>query len=110
MKEIKHANIPRLLDHGKWEGYLWLAMPTFLPLHVNIPLEGKLERVEMSDVGMEGYPKKAKSIPLELRQKIAVEVLSDIGQVIAYISGTGIVHADISPWKYHDQKRFCIES
>ena len=97
LKEIVHPHIPQLLDHGYLDKCLWLAMPVFEQLNLTFSYKGKLVKVLVSDTRSDGYPKKADKIPIEHREKMAVAVLSDIGKVIAYIAGSGIIHADISP-------------
>jgi serine/threonine protein kinase len=72
-------------------------MPTFEKLQLHFPSKQKLRRIDVSDIRVKGYPKIAHKVPLKYRQNMAICVLEDISQAISYISGTGIVHADISP-------------
>jgi serine/threonine-protein kinase len=97
LKEIAHPSIPPMLDHGVVEQHLWFAMPIFEPLQISLASKGRTTQVLLNDIRSEGYPARAAEVPLELRTRTAVGVLSDIGTVIAYLSGTGIIHADISP-------------
>lgn len=97
LKEISLPHIPPLLDHGTLDGHLWLAMPVFQKLQLSFPGKDQIIQVDVSDIRPQGYPSQASTIPFTYRQKLAVDVLADISKVIAYLAGTGIVHADISP-------------
>lgn len=97
LKEIVHPNIPRMLEHGVYEQHVWFAMSIFDHLQIGFSSKGKMTQVLVSDIRSEGYPKRAQEVPLEQREKTAIGVLADIGTVISYLSGTGIIHADISP-------------
>ncbi len=96
LKEVQHSNIPELLESGVGPTP-WFAMPLLEKLHVSIPKGGQLQKYDISDTREKGYPSQASSIPFEYRQKVAIAALVDISSVIAYISGTNIVHADINP-------------
>jgi serine/threonine-protein kinase len=62
-----------------------------------MPMHLKPTIVKISDISQTGYPKFAGQVPFKFREQVALQVLRDIGQVILYLSGTGIVHADITP-------------
>lgn len=104
LKELSHENIPPLLDSGNMDGYLWIAMPVYQKLSLAMAAQGKVENFYPDDFEANGYPEKASQIPLSIREKTTIAVLSNIAQVISYISGTGIVHADISPGNIMEKK------
>lgn len=97
LKEVSYPNIPKLLDYGTYKNYIWLAIPTLKELSITMPIYTKPELIKISDISPEGYPKFAARVPFVLRERVAIQILRDIGKVISYLSGTGIVHADITP-------------
>ena len=104
LKEIAHANIPPLVDHGCFGGYLWLAMPVYRSLMISLSVRGRLRQFDLSDIRPHGYPKYARKIPFRHRQNKTIGVLAAIGDAISYLAGTGIVHGDISPGNIMEHK------
>jgi serine/threonine protein kinase len=97
LKEVSHPHIPPLLDYGAIADYLWLAMPLYQKLTIHLPRRARLVKIPVADIRPQGYPSYVEKIPLQYREAIVLGVLADIGAVIFYLAGTGIVHADISP-------------
>lgn len=109
LNEIRHPNIPEFLGQGDLDGHLWVAMPVFQSLSIAASVRGKFHKIPVSDIRSEGYPRLASKVPLEQREKMAAAVLGDIGKVISYIAGTGIVHADISPGNIMEKRGSVVQ-
>lgn len=97
LKQMNHEHIPPLLDTGIADGFLWFAMPLYQKLTITIPDAGILRHFYPEEITPDGYPTKFVQIPFAVREKVAMHVLRNISKAVAYIAGTGIVHADISP-------------
>ena len=96
LKEVHHPNVPPMLACD--ESRFWFAMPHLRNVHISLPDKGRIAEYDISDLNLEtGYPHHAKNIPLKHRENLAIRVIEDIAHVIEYISGTGVIHADISP-------------
>lgn len=97
LKQMKHDHIPPLLETSISDGYIWFAMPLYQKLTISIPDAGKLLHFYPEEIDCNGYQIKFSQIPFRIREQATWHILADMSKVIAYIAGTGIVHADISP-------------
>ena len=78
LRRLSHPGVIACLDEGEDEGQPWLAMPL---------LPGRSLEQLMGDA----------SLSWSQRRDLALGVLSQLCQTLAYLHGEGIVHADLKP-------------
>ncbi len=111
LKELKHDNIPPLLDEGITNGYIWLSQPLYQKLSISyIDTEDNVRKIAYPEkVEQEGYAAIAKKIPFSLREQTTLDIIQDISLALQYIAGTGIIHADISPGNIMEKRGSIIK-